>query len=186
MHSVTLFFYAFITAPIIYLRQRTEWKTLIFKWASIWKHDKIHIILLMNILDGWIMRVPRQFYYVDVANKDTLDAMNENILKFSWSKNSLTFRLATELSNVYFMFIALVNLITISWMHLYQIGLSLNKEFYNKGTILESKGMHAIFQKKGKKGQNIWKFEQKGTEFENILKKGKWLCVIIARNKLLE
>ena len=32
------------------------------------------------------------------------------------------------------------------------------------GSILESKGMRAIFQKKGKKGQNIWKFE-------NILKK---------------
>ena len=46
--------------------------------------------------------------------------------------------------------------------------------------------MCAIFQKKGKKGQNIWKFGQKYTKFENILKNGKWLCVIIAHNKLLE
>ena len=42
--------------------------------------------------------------------------------------------------------------------------------------ILESKGTHVIFQKKGggnvKKGQNIWKFRQKCTTFENILEKG--------------
>ena len=43
------------------------------------------------------------------------------------------------------------------------------------GTILESKGMRAIFQKKGKKGQNVWKFEQKCAKYENILKKGRWL-----------
>ena len=49
------------------------------------------------------------------------------------------------------------------------------------GPILESKGVRAIFQKKGKKGQNIWKFAQKCTKFENILKKGKWLRAIIAR-----
>ena len=30
---------------------------------------------------------------------------------------------------VYFMFIALANFITTSWMHLYQIDLSSNKEF---------------------------------------------------------
>ena len=43
------------------------------------------------------------------------------------------------------------------------------------GSILESKGMHVIFQKKGKKGQktvkngqNIWKFGLKYTKFENI------------------
>ena len=41
------------------------------------------------------------------------------------------------------------------------------------GPILESKGMRAIFQKKGKKEQNIWKFEQKYTKFENILKKSR-------------
>ena len=53
--------------------------------------------------------------------------------------------------------------------------------------------MRAIFQKKVKnmlknvkKGQNIWKFGQRCTKFENILKKGKWLRAIIARNKLLE
>ena len=40
--------------------------------------------------------------------------------------------------------------------------------------------------KKGKKGQNIWKFEQKYTKFENILKKGWWLRAIIAQNKLQE
>ena len=59
--------------------------------------------------------------------------------------------------------------------------------------MLESKVMRAIFQKKGKKmlkkgtkGQNIWKFGQKCIKFENMLKKGRWFCVIIARNKLLE
>ena len=40
--------------------------------------------------------------------------------------------------------------------------------------------------KKGKKGQNIWKFARKCTKFEHILKKGWWLCAIIAPNKLLE
>ena len=40
------------------------------------------------------------------------------------------------------------------------------------GPILESKVMHAIFQKMSKKGQNIWKFGEKSTKFENILKKG--------------
>ena len=61
------------------------------------------------------------------------------------------------------------------------------------GPILESKGICAILQKKGKqmlkkgkKGQNIWKFEQKGTKFENILKKGRWLHAITARNNLPE
>ena len=39
---------------------------------------------------------------------------------------------------------------------------------------------------KGKEGQNIWKFGQNYTKFENILKKGMWLHAIIARNKLLE
>ena len=41
-------------------------------------------------------------------------------------------------------------------------------------------------QKNAKKGQNIWKFGQKCTKFENVLKKGRWLCAIIARNELLE
>ena len=57
------------------------------------------------------------------------------------------------------------------------------------GSILESKDMHAIFLKKthkGQKGQNIGKFRQKCTKFGNILKKGRWLHVIIAQNKLLE
>ena len=39
---------------------------------------------------------------------------------------------------------------------------------------------------KGQKGQNMWKFGQICPKFENILKKGKWLRAIIARNKLLE
>ena len=38
------------------------------------------------------------------------------------------------------------------------------------GPILESKGMHPIFQKKGKKGQNIWNYGQKCIKFENILR----------------
>ena len=53
--------------------------------------------------------------------------------------------------------------------------------------------MHAIFQKegkkclkRGKKEENNWKFGQKYTKFENILKMGKWLCVIIACIKLLD
>ena len=37
--------------------------------------------------------------------------------------------------------------------------------------------------KKDKKEQNIWKYEQKWTKFENILKKDRWLRAI---NKLLE
>ena len=48
------------------------------------------------------------------------------------------------------------------------------------GSILESKDMHAIFQKKDKKsaknvkkGQNVLKFGQKCAKFENILKKGR-------------
>ena len=56
---------------------------------------------------------------------------------------------------------------------------------YNPGSILEIKGMHAIFQKKGEnyqKRQNIWKFGQKYRKFENILKKGRWLRAITAHN----
>ena len=40
--------------------------------------------------------------------------------------------------------------------------------------------------KRAKKGQNIWKFGQKCTEFENILKKSRWLHAIITHNKLLK
>ena len=39
---------------------------------------------------------------------------------------------------------------------------------------------------KSKKALNIWKVVQKCTECENSLKKGKWLCVIMAHNKLLQ
>ena len=100
MHSVTLFLDAFVTALIIYLLQRTEWKTLLFKWAWIWKHGRIHTILLMNILNRWIIKVPNyELFDVDVTNKDILDVMDENILESSWSKNSLAFRLAIEMSS---------------------------------------------------------------------------------------
>ena len=57
------------------------------------------------------------------------------------------------------------------------------------GCILDRKGMCGIFQKKGKKKKkrgNIGRFGQKCTKFENILKKGKGLCAIIACNKLLQ
>ena len=54
------------------------------------------------------------------------------------------------------------------------------------GLILESKGMRTICQKKGKKGQNIWKFLQKCTKFENILKKGSLVPATIACMKQLE
>ena len=41
------------------------------------------------------------------------------------------------------------------------------------GPILESKGMRAIFQKKGKKGQEIKKLGQKYIKVENVVKKGR-------------
>ena len=50
---------------------------------------------------------------VDVIKKDTLDVMDENI-----QKNSLAFKLAI-VKYVYFMFIALGNLIFTTWRHLY-------------------------------------------------------------------
>ena len=55
--------------------------------------------------------------------------------------------------------------------------------------------MRAIFQKKKKKKKNVKKGGKKAkylkiwskiTKLENILKKGRWLRAIIARNKLLE
>ena len=66
--------------------------------------------------------------------------------------------------------------------------------------MLERKGMHGMrfsrkrakkkrgkkYLKREKKGQNIWKYGQKCTKLENILKKGRWLHVIIAYYKLLE
>ena len=54
------------------------------------------------------------------------------------------------------------------------------------GSILESKGMRVIFQKKGKKWQNIWKFRQKCTKFENILEKGSLMRTTIACMKQLK
>ena len=96
----------------------------------------------MNILDGWITRVPRQFYNLDVTNKDSPDVMDENILKWSWSKNSLTFRLEIELSDKYvrFIYIALKNLISTSWMHLHQIDFIIEQgvsECLNFSTVVE-------------------------------------------------
>ena len=41
-------------------------------------------------------------------------------------------------------------------------------------------------KKKFIKGLSVWKFGWKYSRFENILKKGRWLPAIIARNKLLE
>ena len=41
------------------------------------------------------------------------------------------------------------------------------------GPILESGGMRAIFQKKDKKGQNIWKFGQKCTRFGKYFEIGQ-------------
>ena len=46
--------------------------------------------------------------------------------------------------------------------------------------------MRAIIQKKGKKGQNIWKFGQKCIKFENILKKGSLVQATIPCMKQLE
>ena len=53
------------------------------------------------------------------------------------------------------------------------------------GPILESKDMHAIFLKKGKKGK-IYESLGKNVKFENILKKGRWLRAIIVPTELLE
>ena len=72
------------------------------------------------------------------------------------------------------------------------VSVFLNKYF--TGSTLEIKRIRAIFRKrahkkrlkKSKKGQNIWKFGQKCTKCENILKKGRWLRAIIAHKKLLE
>ena len=57
------------------------------------------------------------------------------------------------------------------------------------GPILERKGMHVIFLKKGKKGkrgQNIWKSGQKYTKVKNILKKDSLLYATIACMTQLE
>ena len=51
---------------------------------------------------------------------------------------------------------------------------------------LSQKWQNLKIFKKGKKRQNIWKYGQKCTKFENILKKGRWLHVIIASYKVLE
>ena len=59
------------------------------------------------------------------------------------------------------------------------------------GAILESKGNAYDFSEKLQKrpknwkkgGQNIWKFGQKCTKFENILEKGRWLRAIIAHKQ---
>ena len=52
------------------------------------------------------------------------------------------------------------------------------------GLILDSAGMW--FSVKGKKGDNTWKFQQKCTKFENILKKASLMCATIAHMKQLE
>ena len=48
------------------------------------------------------------------------------------------------------------------------------------GPILDSKDVHVIFQKKGrkmaKKEQTIWKFQQKCTKFEVFWKKAARIC----------
>ena len=53
------------------------------------------------------------------------------------------------------------------------------------GPILEKKGMGAIFQRKGKeilkKGKILENLGKNNPKFENILKKGTWLHVIIAQ-----
>ena len=47
-------------------------------------------------------------------------------------------------------------------------------------------GHGAIFQKKGKKGQNIWKFGQTCIKFENICTKGSLMSATIACMKQQE
>ena len=47
---------------------------------------------------------------------------------------------------VYFIFIALTNLINTSWMYLYQIDLSSNKEFHNVLIFLISRAYNTIYK----------------------------------------
>ena len=65
-----------------------------------------------------------------------------------------------------------------------------NQDSYSVQSLLKKVRAYVrVFIKKAKndkKWQNIWKFGQKCTTFENILKKGRWLRAIIASNKLLE
>lgn len=61
-----------------------------------------------------------------------------------------------------------------------------NKMVVGVGPILESEAMGAISQKKGKKGQNIWKFGQKCKKIENFLKKGILIGAKISHIKQLE
>ena len=60
------------------------------------------------------------------------------------------------------------------------------KKRYRPRPILESKDMCVIFHKEGKKRQNIWKFGQNCTKFENILKKGSLMHATITRLKQLQ
>ena len=55
------------------------------------------------------------------------------------------------------------------------------------GPILKSKGLHAIFKKKGKKrAKKKGKIGQKCTKFKNILKKARLMCATITCMKQLE
>ena len=78
------------------------------------------------------------------------------------------------------------------WM--WQKNLQLKQKVYEKwvrhyarqGLILESKGMQGVFQKKVKKGQNIWKLGCKFKKCDKILKKDSLICATIAYTKQLE
>ena len=69
-------------------------------------------------------------------------------------------------------------LIFMMWL----INLAWNKEIFIRE--YSRKQRHAC--EFSEKGQYIWNIRQKCSKFENILKKGWWLHVIIARNKLLQ
>ena len=59
--------------------------------------------------------------------------------------------------------------------------------FVISGPILKSKGLHAIFKKKGKKrAKKKGKIGQKCTKFKNILKKARLMCATITCMKQLE
>ena len=134
MHSITLFSDAFVCTN--YSSISNNWmEKLIFKWAWTWKHGRIHIILLMNILNGWIIRVPRQFCRCNKSRHSS---------HHGWKYPEML--MVKEVSGihignlivkyVYLMFNALANLISTSWMHLYQILISSNKEFQNVSIFL--------------------------------------------------
>ena len=70
------------------------------------------------------------------------------------------------------------------------LGVNACKLVSKSGPLLENKGMHVIFQKKGKKrakkGKIFEKLSKNSKKIEFFFKKNRWLHAIISCNKLLE